>query len=428
MRISATRLLGAALFLGACSPSAPVATPRPLPSAAPAPEARAFEIAEAPLPEHAILRFGTSAFSPGGSIESIAFSGDGERIATGTSEGAVQVWDRAGRLLFSASLGGAWIGPVALSSDGAQLAASNRQETRIFDVRPGALGVALPSGLYPAVLAFSPDGQLLGLSRLGSVALYDVQTGKLARESRFDDGTTAKVLVRSGGTLLSIRPVEEKGTFEVFDVLSGKGIRTLPSSLADEARPGAPDAALERIAICSEEREVILRSFSTGKIVSHLPAPEASPLEGAQGQPCTHIAFASNNAFVVTAEPGVGVFNRPLSGAPPQRLATGSLSALAISPDSSLIAFASYGGPLRLFRSDGGVERPRVGLDDAIHTLRLRASGSEIVTAPVGGEGVVWNTTSGARVGSAEARAEDNAESGDPVVRVNESLDRKSVV
>jgi WD40 repeat protein len=111
-------------------------------------------------------------------ITTLAFSSDGELLATGGDDQAVKIWDWRNRT--SQTEIKATPQKLVFSPDGAQLAVGEPQQITLWEA--GTLAHTLQTGPRGAsnILAFSPDGQYLiadsGNLRLG---VWDPQEGKL---------------------------------------------------------------------------------------------------------------------------------------------------------------------------------------------------------------------------------------------------------
>jgi len=115
-----------------------------------------------------------------GSVDSIAFSPDGKRLASGSDDKTVRVWD--------AETGATVLGPlrghndsvssIAFSPDGKRLASGSWDKTvRVRDAETGATVLGLLKGHDHSVnsIAFSPDGKRLASgSRDKAIRVWDI--------------------------------------------------------------------------------------------------------------------------------------------------------------------------------------------------------------------------------------------------------------
>src|SRR5262249_52731940 len=139
----------------------------------------------------------TQTGKPAGALEGhtmallqISFSPDGKTLVSAGHDATIRVWDFEKRAQVRAipSPDGHWIRSVVVSATG-KLAVGSFEGNYLLDLQ-GKLLTTIPWKTNPAVLAFSPDGQLLAAMNLmkGLVTVWDSNTGKEVRSWRAHDG------------------------------------------------------------------------------------------------------------------------------------------------------------------------------------------------------------------------------------------------
>jgi WD40 repeat protein len=151
-------------------------------------------------------------------ISSLAFSPDGQTLASGSWDSTVCLWDAATgrrRRTLDAS---DWVGSIALQSSGKLLAAALRSGTIIvWDVATGAEARRFPARRpHPwPVVRFSPDGTILAWGAHTDIQLWDVHGGDVDVLS----GAATKIedlAFSGGGDTLAVAGAN--GTVQIFDL------------------------------------------------------------------------------------------------------------------------------------------------------------------------------------------------------------------
>lgn len=142
-----------------------------------------------------------------GSVLALAFSGDGQTLASAGFDSVVRLWKAdSGELLREFKEHTAEVHAVAFSADGQWLASAGRPgEIRLWDVRRGTR-VAVLEGHTDVVrgLAFSPHGDLLASCGLDkTVRVWDVATGTERMRFEHDGHALAVAFSADGRQLLS---------------------------------------------------------------------------------------------------------------------------------------------------------------------------------------------------------------------------------
>jgi WD40 repeat protein len=115
-------------------------------------------------------------------VSSVAFSPDGKRLASGSYDTTVRVWDaQSGQEVLSLKGHTDPVWSVAFSPDGQRLASSSWDQTvKVWDAQLGQEVRALKGEINGMTgVAFSPDGKrVIAASDRGEVRAWDAQTGQ----------------------------------------------------------------------------------------------------------------------------------------------------------------------------------------------------------------------------------------------------------
>ena len=116
-------------------------------------------------------------------VYSVAYSPDGQTLASGSYDNTIKLWDiNTGNLLQTLTGHSDWVRSVAYSPDGQTLASGSNDETiKLWNVNTGSLLQTLEGHSYwVKSLAYSPDGQTLASgSDDNTIKLWNIKTGKL---------------------------------------------------------------------------------------------------------------------------------------------------------------------------------------------------------------------------------------------------------
>jgi WD40 repeat protein len=162
---------------------------------------------------------------------SVAFSTDGQRLASAYGDGTVKVWDTAtGQEIQTLKGHSGRVIDVAFSRDGQRLASAGLEDgtVRVWEATTGHEIRALET--FATAVDFSPDGQRLVSAGLdGTVRVWDCATGQEALALKGNSSVTnnvgARVAFSPDGQRLASASAD--GTVKLWDVVTGQETLTL---------------------------------------------------------------------------------------------------------------------------------------------------------------------------------------------------------
>jgi DNA-binding beta-propeller fold protein YncE len=161
------------------------------------------------------------------SFDSVAFSPDGERILTGSSDNTAKVWDaQSGKELLGLIGHSGSVHSVAFSPDGTRIVTGGDKTARVWDAQSGKELRTLKHLSFVNSVAFSPDGKrILTGSDDKTAKVWDARTGKeLLTLNGHAEPVTAVAFSPAGERVLT---GSVDNTAKVWDAQSGKELRTL---------------------------------------------------------------------------------------------------------------------------------------------------------------------------------------------------------
>jgi WD40 repeat protein len=345
-------------------------------------------------------------------VHGVAYSPDGTRLASGSSDGTVRVWDAiTGREALPPLRGHTGeIMAVAYSPDGKTLASAGDDRTvRLWDARTGQLIHILRSQSF--AVAFSPDGRRLVTGNGSVVRVWDVTTGHEVPFSPLTDHTApiASVAYSPDGRRFASACLGS--IVRVWDATTGKVILIFDHHVF-AATSGATAVAFStdgrRLATGSLEGLITVWDVATGRVLRRLTGHTSGVTSVAFSPDGTRLAASSLGGVIKVwdwdRDPTMPEANRGLilqsfsqSGLESLTLKghTGSVTQVAFSPDGMQLASAGGDGTIKVWDARGDPEaRTLEG-----HTFAFSPDGKWLASTIWKDANVtLWDTTTGQQI------------------------------
>ncbi|GKT48338.1 vegetative incompatibility protein HET-E-1 [Colletotrichum spaethianum] len=204
-------------------------------------------------------------------VTSVAFSSDGQRLASGSDDHTVKVWDTAtGACLQTFEGHSSRVTSVAFSSDGQRLASGSGDYTvKVWDTATGAcLQTFKGHSDYVRSVAFSSDGQRFASgSDDHTVKVWDTATGACLQTFEGHSSRVTSVAFSSDGQRLASGSNDY--TVKVWDTATGACLQTFKGH-SDYVRSVAFSSDVQRLASGSDDRTVKVWDTATGACLQTL--------------------------------------------------------------------------------------------------------------------------------------------------------------
>jgi WD40 repeat protein len=201
-------------------------------------------------------------------ISAVAFSSDGQRLATGTPKGEVKIWD------FATQREVARFDPMdrplaclAFAPDGKRLAgAGESSEVWLWDAATGREVIKLPGhGSLVSSVAFSPDSKLLATSSTGNHGrLWELPAGNLRATLKGHVQGVIAVAFSPDGKTLATGGMDRK--VKLWNVATHQELATFPLGGIFPTLGFSPDGRTLAVGSLLEARIQILRAPSFEEI------------------------------------------------------------------------------------------------------------------------------------------------------------------
>jgi len=326
-------------------------------------------------------------------VLSVAFSPDGTRIASGSVDNTVIIWNAAtGRVITTLHGHTHGVTGVAYSPDGKRLASASLDSTVIlWNAETGEATFTL-SGHASHVwsVAFSPDGKRIvsgSDSADKTLKIWNAETGQEELTILGHSGNVRAVAFSPDGH--RIASGEGNGAVGIWDAETGGEILSIAAhAAAVESVSFSPDG--KRIASGSRDRTVKVWNAGTGR--------ESLTLRG-HSEDVTSVAFSPDGKRIASGsyDRTIKVWNAETGeGTLTFRGHSLWVHSVAFSPNGKRIASGSRDGTVKVWDAESGQETLTLrGHTEDVNSVAFSPDGKRIVSGTWNDTIKVWNAQSG---------------------------------
>jgi WD40 repeat protein/tRNA A-37 threonylcarbamoyl transferase component Bud32 len=274
-------------------------------------------------------------------VNSVAFSPDGQSLASASDDRTIKIWNLANRQKTLTLKGHSqWIWTVAFSQDGKTLASGSADGAiKVWNLETGQEITTLKGSVGGvSSVSFSPDGTTLASGGLDkTVKLWDLTTRKVIRTFKGHPRAIASVRFSPDGMTLASGSWDK--TIKLWDVLTGKEIRTLKGH-TDYILSVAfsPDGGT--LASGSKDKTIKIWNIATGEL-THTLTKHSDKVNSVVFLPNTGYGESLNGTVLVSGsnDNTIKLWNS-ITGEEIQTLKkdSGYIYSVTVSPDGQTIA------------------------------------------------------------------------------------------
>jgi WD40 repeat protein len=329
-------------------------------------------------------------------VEAVAFSPDGQRLASAGRGGAVKVWDaRTGAALLTLKGGWRSFTCVAFSPDGQRLVAGSGNWTfHVWDAHTGAVRFIRSHHQAVTAVVFSPDGQCLASAgsehnKPGEVKIWDARTG--AHRFTFKGHTGGVIWVAFSPNGQRLASASRDRTVKVWDTRTGTNLFTLKArrdSITSVAF--SPDG--QRLASAGSDKTIKVWDAHTGTpLLTFFLGPTASANALVFSPDSQRLASIGENRTVKVWDARTGANLLTLQGH------TQPVTSVAFSPDGQRLASASLDQTVKVWDARTATNPVTLqGHNFTIHSVAFSPDNQRLASASDDQTVKVWDARTGA--------------------------------
>ena len=322
----------------------------------------------------------------GGKVTSVAFSPNGNTLASGSNDDTIRLWNaNTGVLLKTLTGHGGDVFSVAFSPDGKMLASASRND--IIHLWNTNTGKHLKT-LTGDSVAFSPDGKMLASAIGATIRLWDANTGEHLKTLTGHTDSVRSIAFSPDGQTLASGGGSWDDTIRLWDANTGELLNTLEGHTSVVISVAFhPDGNT----IASASRTTIfLWDANTGELLRTLTGHSRLVRSVAFSPDGGMLASGGGDATIRLWNPNTGELLNTLTGH------SNEVNSVAFSPDGQTIASGSWDSTLRLWNANTGEHlQSFAGHSGGISDVAFHPDGKTLTSFGYDKTFRLWNANTG---------------------------------
>ncbi|BAY87949.1 WD-40 repeat protein (plasmid) [Calothrix parasitica NIES-267] len=315
----------------------------------------------------------------GSAVNSVAFSPEGNTIATASDDNTVKLWNLQGEEIKTLTGHNSAVNSVAFSPDGNTIAtASDDNTVKLWNFQGEEIKTLTGHDSEVYSVAFSPDGNTIATASLDkTVKLWNLQ-GQVIQTLGHRDSVNNVAFSPDGNTIATS---SLNNTVKLWN-LQGQVIQTLTGH----------GSWVYSVAFSPDGNTIATASWDKTVKLWNLQGQEIKTLTG-HGDKVSSVAFSPDGNTIATGSSDNTVKLWNFQGEEIRTL-TGhgsSVSSVAFSPDGKTIATASSDKTVKLLNFQGEEIKTLTGHDSEVYSVAFSPDGNTIATASRDKMVKLWN-------------------------------------